>query len=158
MRNAVLCACLTWKSNCSACIPHEDPVVMLQLLLLLVTSIVVDSAAGGCDFDHRWPYEARPCSGWSLHQDNGSGGRFTLLTGRQVSTDNFTRLLLPLVDNSEGTSTGAMTAVCILGLPCRYFRSDRTSYYTAWSNIKLLINDKNIQESLTTVQKARNSA
>ena len=68
---------------------------------------MVDSAAGGCDFDHRWSYEARPCSGWSLHEDGGSGGRFVLLTGSRVFTDNVTRSRLPLVDDSEGTETGA---------------------------------------------------
>ena len=80
---------------------------MLPLLLLLMTWF--DGAAGGCDFDHRWSYEDRPCSGWSLHEDGGdSGGRFDLLTGSRVSADNLTRSLLPLVDHSEGTATGVI--------------------------------------------------
>jgi len=87
--------------------------MLLQLLgILLVTSTVVDRGAGGCDFDHRWSYEARPCSGWSVHEDGGSGRRFVLLTGSRVSTGNLTRSLLPLVDYSEGTETGAW---CIVG-------------------------------------------
>jgi len=83
-----------------------------MFLLLLLTSAVVDRAAGGCDFDQRWSYEDRPCSGWSLHEDGGdSGGRFVLLTGSRVSADNLTRLLLPLVDHSEGSTTGVIIII-----------------------------------------------
>ena len=102
---------------------------MLQLLLLM-TSIVVDPAAGGCDFDHRWSYEARPCSGWLLHKDDESGGRFALLTGSRVSNDNLTRSLLPLVDHSEGTETGAMMLLLVYYSLCRLTSSERTRYTT----------------------------
>jgi len=86
-----------------------------MLLLLLLTLTVVDWAAGACDFDHRWSYEDRPCSGWSLHEDGGdSGGRFLLLTGSRVFADNLTRLLLPLVDHSEGSATGVIIIIKIL--------------------------------------------
>jgi len=77
-------------------------------------SIVVKPAAGGCDFDHRWSHESRPCSGWSVYEDGGSAGRFVLLTGSRVSADNVTRLRLPLVDHSEGTETGATVYVIVL--------------------------------------------
>jgi len=76
----------------------------LLLLLLLMTAAVVD--AGGCDFDHRWSYEARPCSAWTLHDDGNSSGHFVLLTGNGVSTDNVSRSRLPLADHSEETGTG----------------------------------------------------
>lgn len=87
--------------------PMSHHKTFMLLLLLLMTSTVVDLTAGGCDFDHRWSHEARPCSGWSVHEDSDNSGRFMLLTGSQVSTDNFTSLLLPAVDYSEGTETGA---------------------------------------------------
>jgi len=86
-----------------------DVPAMLLLLLLLLKSGVVDRAAAECDFDHRWSYEVRPCSGWSVHDDDDnddSSNHFVLLTGSQVSTDNITGSLLPLVDHSEGTESG----------------------------------------------------
>jgi len=93
---------------------------MRLLLLLLMTSLAVDRASAGCDFDHRWSYEDRPCSGWSLHEDGASSGRFALLSGHQVTTDNLTGSLLPLVDDSEATATGASVS-CFFG--SGYFES-----------------------------------
>jgi len=87
---------------------------MLLLLLVLMTSVAVERAAGRCDFDHRSSYESRPCSAWSLHDDANGSGRFVLLTGSRVSTDNVTRSLLPAADHSEGTGTGETNAAGIV--------------------------------------------
>lgn len=83
----------------------------LTLLKLLTTSIVLESAAGGCDFDRRWSYEERPCSGWSLQEGGGNGAHLLFLTGRQVIANNLTGLQLPLLDQSEATETGAIVRV-----------------------------------------------
>jgi len=82
--------------------------LLLLLLMMMMMCIVVKPASAGCDFDHRWSHEPRPCSGWSLNEYGDSAGRFVLLTGSRVSSDNATRLLLPPVDHSQGTETGAM--------------------------------------------------